>query len=323
MLYNFFSCQTWDNVAHFKEFACLLELSFGWLCLGACMRACRLTIRDELKRLGFPPTLPPPPEEELVRIGSIDLSGDICATLQSRPLKKEIAVIRLDMDSSLHDLDRDIRKRSEENLLQLGKRGCTPREVFDLIRTYVDRKSKQIVEGKMEMDTTNPSSSPSSSAPTTDSDQFVIEMFIEPSLVDQDNEDVSQSDMEPKRNVLHESSGLVVSTTRFLALRLAGKILAASRSTLEYSPQWSQTSRSRSPQTSTPHSGKSKNHGILGWRSAAAVEQKIKNAAGHRRRRPHVLKRLAHRFTTLFFRLRKLVRTLFLLTQMRPGSSSP
>ena len=97
--------------------------------------------RDVLKRHGFPPKVPEPVEEPFFRIGSIVFKGDISASIQSRPLQKEIAVVKLDMES-FDDLYQEIQQRSYDNHVHYGKRGCTPGEVVTLLRTYLSRKSQ-------------------------------------------------------------------------------------------------------------------------------------------------------------------------------------
>jgi hypothetical protein len=109
--------------------------------------------RDKLQKNGFPPEFS---EEEsssvtssFLRIGSIDLSGTVIASLQSRPLKKEITSIKFDLDT-LDPLDRDIKNQSMENLATLGRRGCTTEELYSLIQKYFGRMLRETLSDVLE-----------------------------------------------------------------------------------------------------------------------------------------------------------------------------
>lgn len=84
-----------------------------------------------------------------LRIGSIDMSGDICAHLKSRLFNKDIAVISWGLDF-LDIINEDIRAQADVNLVNLGKRGCTTDEVYDIIRTYFTRHTKQFLVDRIE-----------------------------------------------------------------------------------------------------------------------------------------------------------------------------
>jgi hypothetical protein len=84
-----------------------------------------------------------------LRIGSIDMSGDICARLKSRPLNKDIAVMSWGLDF-LDIINEDIRAQADINLEKLGKRGCTTDEVYDILRTYFARRTKQFLTDTIE-----------------------------------------------------------------------------------------------------------------------------------------------------------------------------
>ncbi len=107
--------------------------------------------RDELKKNGFPPELPdeqPAPSKKsgnkqtevssssFVRIGSIDLSGNIVAILKSRPLKKDLAQVQFSLDT-FDPLDEQIQVQALENLANTGRRGCTTDELYALIQRFV------------------------------------------------------------------------------------------------------------------------------------------------------------------------------------------
>ena len=72
------------------------------------------------------------------------LKGDIFASIQSRPLQKEIAVFKLDM-GSFEDLYQQIRQLSYDNYMEYGRLGCTPEEIITLLRTYFANKSQQLM----------------------------------------------------------------------------------------------------------------------------------------------------------------------------------
>jgi hypothetical protein len=113
-----------------------------------------LFLRGELKKNGFPPEFPADDEKDtrggtFLRIGSIDLSGDIRAYLKSRPLKKDIDVICWDLDA-LDELDGDIRRRSDENLVKFGKRGCTTDELYVLLQSFFGKKTRQFLADRLE-----------------------------------------------------------------------------------------------------------------------------------------------------------------------------
>lgn len=114
-----------------------------------------------MKESGFPPSFHADEEqavptnggtteqESFVRISSIDFSGNITFILRSRPLKKDIAVLQLDLDT-LDELDRAIRSRSEENLINTGRRGCTTDEIYKILKQFFGRKVKDLAYANVE-----------------------------------------------------------------------------------------------------------------------------------------------------------------------------
>ena len=121
--------------------------------------ACRLGNRDELKKHGFPPKLADDgaspskgswfgkssnSKPSFVRIGSIDLSGNVIAKLKSRPLQKTLTDVKFDLDT-FDPLDDQIKLQSLENLAQTGRRGCTTEELYGLIQNYMGALLKQVV----------------------------------------------------------------------------------------------------------------------------------------------------------------------------------
>ena len=109
-----------------------------------------LALRNDLKKAGFPPEFPEEDPKKstdassFVRIGSIDLTGAITADLKSKPLKKDIATVKWDLDA-FDALDKEIRKLSKKNKAKLGRAGCTTDELYALIQTYFGRKLREFL----------------------------------------------------------------------------------------------------------------------------------------------------------------------------------
>lgn len=112
-----------------------------------------MSTRNVLKKNGFPPELPEEDPKKFgkssssssfVRIGSIDLSGNVVALLKSRPLKKNLAEVKFALDT-FDTLDDQIKAQSLENLANTGKRGCTTEELYSLIQAYVGGILKQVL----------------------------------------------------------------------------------------------------------------------------------------------------------------------------------
>jgi hypothetical protein len=114
--------------------------------------------REELKRHGFPPTFSEEADSSaaeiselstFLRIGSIDLSGEISARLQSRPLKRELAKMSFSLDM-LDAIDRDIRNQALENLAKTGRRGCTTDELYTILQKYFGQKVRESLTSAFE-----------------------------------------------------------------------------------------------------------------------------------------------------------------------------
>lgn len=98
---------------------------------------------NELEDAGFPPAMEYYETEEessvmsstFVRIGTVDLSGNVRLEISSRPLERPITTIVYDLDM-LQDLNIEIRKVSEKNLAITGRRGCTTDEMYTTLQTY-------------------------------------------------------------------------------------------------------------------------------------------------------------------------------------------
>ena len=77
------------------------------------------------------------------------MSGDICVCLTSRPLGKEIATIKWDLDM-LDSLNEDIQLQSDINGKDVGRKGCTTDQIYLLLRTYFARRTKQFFSETLE-----------------------------------------------------------------------------------------------------------------------------------------------------------------------------
>lgn len=102
--------------------------------------------RNELEDAGFPPMMEEyydssAPSSTFVRIGSIDLSGNVTSEVRSRPLDRVIANLTFGMDA-FEGLNEEIRNISEANL---GRRGCTTDEVYDILRSYFAEKLRKFL----------------------------------------------------------------------------------------------------------------------------------------------------------------------------------
>ncbi|KAG7339125.1 hypothetical protein IV203_017702 [Nitzschia inconspicua] len=95
---------------------------------------------NNLKDSGFPPQCTQT---------NVDFSGNITCTFRSKPLKKEIAVLQFDLDS-FDEVDRQIRERSDDNLIQTGRKGCTTDELYDIVKSFFARKIKEMAASNVE-----------------------------------------------------------------------------------------------------------------------------------------------------------------------------
>lgn len=76
-----------------------------------------------------------------VRIGSMDLSGNLKAEIRSRPLdgREVCAPWMLDLDT-FDVMNTELQLLSDNNLVQTGRRGCTTLQLYDWLETYVGGK---------------------------------------------------------------------------------------------------------------------------------------------------------------------------------------
>ncbi len=84
-----------------------------------------------------------------VRIGSIDLSGNVIAKVKSRPLKKNLAEVTFALDT-FDPLDDQIKIHSLEKLAKTGRRGCTTDELYTMIQSYIGGILKQVLADTVE-----------------------------------------------------------------------------------------------------------------------------------------------------------------------------
>lgn len=83
-------------------------------------------------------------ENAFILFNNIDLSGNITLQLASRPLEKTIGRMSLDMNAT-DDLGPQIQSLSEWNLRRSGRKGCTPKQLTDLLQSYFSEKIKTII----------------------------------------------------------------------------------------------------------------------------------------------------------------------------------
>ena len=101
---------------------------------------------NELQDLGFPPALEESSsaDSSIVRIHSLDLSKKATLTIRSRPLRKEIGRLSLDMDATdgWNDM---IVNASDANLLRTGRRGVTSTELSTLLEAYFNTMVRRLL----------------------------------------------------------------------------------------------------------------------------------------------------------------------------------
>ena len=114
---------------------------------------------NELVDFGFPPHFESQEgnqgsdTESPFRFNSVDLSGNMTITVRSRPLKKELGRLDLNLDET-DDFNVILRKASHANRRK-GQAGCTLDEVIDLLQNYIGDKVRRIVAFELEHMTTS------------------------------------------------------------------------------------------------------------------------------------------------------------------------
>ena len=112
--------------------------------------------RSELSDIGFPPQLYDDEDEivdssseaasTFVRIGGIEVKGQIRLKLRSRPLDKDLCEdIVFDFDN-LKTLSHQISAASKAAQKKTGRRGCTTEELYDIIQSYFNQQIQQRVK---------------------------------------------------------------------------------------------------------------------------------------------------------------------------------
>ena len=111
--------------------------------------------RSELSDIGFPPQLYDEDEivdssseaaSTFVRIGGIEVKGQIRLKLRSRPLDKDLCEdIVFDFDN-LKTLSHQISAASKAAQKKTGRRGCTTEELYDIIQSYFNQQIQQRVK---------------------------------------------------------------------------------------------------------------------------------------------------------------------------------
>jgi hypothetical protein len=115
---------------------------------------------NELKENGFPPTMAvsdtiekrsstkETPTNSFIRFSSIDLSGNATVEVASRPLRKDIGVVTLDMDVT-DSVNAEIRKLSKSNKARTGRPGCTTTELADLLESYFSQQIRKYLSSSL------------------------------------------------------------------------------------------------------------------------------------------------------------------------------
>ena len=107
-----------------------------------------------IRKRGFPPEIAVAPSDsgpapnsksvDLVRVGSIDLSGAARIRITSRALEKQLGIMELDMDS-FDDFTALMQEASECNWREHGRRGLTSDEVATMLQNYFAKKIRSYV----------------------------------------------------------------------------------------------------------------------------------------------------------------------------------
>ena len=119
---------------------------------------------QELAKIGFPPQFLLATEEEVasnnkrqkesiendswIRIGSIDLSGNVTMRISSRPLSRALGSIYYDM-KALQDMSVQIKKQSRHNYVGSGRLGLTPLDLSTLLQSYFVQKVQDFVSSQV------------------------------------------------------------------------------------------------------------------------------------------------------------------------------
>lgn len=131
---------TVDNVEIWMEFLNLVLTRTNW---------------HELQEAGFPPSLyydyqkMPSSNSTFVRIGSLQLGGDVRVHIESRPLHRPIVKdLKWPMET-LGGLYAKIQATSNANLASTGRRGCTTDELYDIVQDYFGERLKTFIKERV------------------------------------------------------------------------------------------------------------------------------------------------------------------------------
>ncbi len=111
-----------------------------------------VSYRNELDDYGFPPYFVDPefitsaPTSTFVRIGSIEMMGEIRLRIRSRPLDQELVEeIVFDL-KKLEEMNKQIRQAAQRAEQKTGRRGLTTKELHQIIKVYFNRQINQRVK---------------------------------------------------------------------------------------------------------------------------------------------------------------------------------
>jgi len=116
---------------------------------------------DELKEIGFPPSLGVPmtetsmecpSESTFVRIGGLYLLGNVTLSTRSRPMNKPIVPDLIFEFSTLDDLMDAINTKAGESIIEVDywskqtrKSGCTTDEMYEILGKWVNKRLMQML----------------------------------------------------------------------------------------------------------------------------------------------------------------------------------
>mmetsp|Transcript_7643 Transcript_7643/g.21263 ORF Transcript_7643/g.21263 Transcript_7643/m.21263 type:complete len:358 (+) Transcript_7643:69-1142(+) len=111
---------------------------------------------NELTAIGFPPEFKamqsPNPIEPIkgddyswLRFEAIDVSGDVTVKMSSKPLGRDLGVMKLDMGHSLKAISEEVNKKSNLNYESKHRRGLDMIQLADLLQEVILQKAQSYV----------------------------------------------------------------------------------------------------------------------------------------------------------------------------------